>query len=102
MDGIAVERILDGEDYAGGGAAAGDFFDDDRVGDVIEACAAFGFGDGDAGEAEFGGFSECGAREVAGLVEFFGERADFGFGEFANGFLQEGLFFGEIEIHGWE
>src|SRR5271154_5716610 len=29
MDGIAVERILDGEDYAGGSAAAGDFFDDD-------------------------------------------------------------------------
>ncbi len=44
MDGIAVKRILDGEDYAGGGATAGDFFDDDGVGDVVEARAAFGFG----------------------------------------------------------
>src|SRR5580692_7433271 len=49
VDGIAVERILDGEDYAGGSATAGNFFDDDRVGDVIEACAAFGFGESDAG-----------------------------------------------------
>ena len=102
MDGIAVQRILDGENYTGGGTAAGNFLDDDGVGDVVEAGATFGFGDGDAGEAEFGGFGEEGAREVAGFVEFFGEGADFGFGEFANGFLEEGLFFGEIEIHGWE
>ena len=94
MDGMAVERILYGEDYACGGATAGDFFDDDGVGDVIEAGAAFGFGESDAGEAEFGGFGEEGAREVAGFVEFFGERADFGFGEFADGFLEERLFFG--------
>ena len=99
MDGIAVERILDGEDDAGGGAAAGDFFDHDGVGDVVEAGSAFGFGEGDAGEAEFGSFGEEGAREVAGFVEFLGERADFGFGEFADGFLEERLFFGEIEIH---
>ena len=58
MDRIAVERILDGEDDAGGGAAAGDFLDDDGVGDVVEAGAAFGFGEGDAGEAEFGGFAK--------------------------------------------
>src|SRR5580658_176698 len=94
MDGIAVERVLYGEDDAGGGAAAGDFFDDDGVGDVVESGAAFGFGEGDAGEAEFGGFGEEGAREVAGFVEFFGERTDFGFGEFANGFLEERLLFG--------
>ncbi len=47
-------------------------------------------------------FLKGGAREVAGFVEFFGERADFGFGEFADGFLEERLFFGQIEIHGWE
>jgi hypothetical protein len=39
---------------------------------------------------------------VAGSVEFLGEGTDFGFGEFADGFLEERLFFGEIEIHGWE
>ena len=102
MDGIAVERILYGKDYASRGAAAGDFFDDDRVGDVIEAGAAFGVGDSDAGEAEFGGFLESGTREVTGFIEFFRERADFGFGEFADGFLEESLFFREIEIHGWD
>ena len=100
MDRIAVERILDGENDAGGGAAAGDFFDDDGVGDVVEAGAAFGFGEGDAGEAEFGGFVESCVRKVAGFVEFFGERTDFGFGELADGFLEERLFFGQVEIHG--
>lgn len=94
VDGIGVERILDGENHAGGGAAAGDFFDDNGVGDVVEAGTAFGFGDGDAGEAELGGFFERGVREVAGFVQFFGERADFGFSEFADGFLEERLFFG--------
>src|ERR1700743_3133028 len=49
MNRIAVKRILDGEDDAGGSAGARDFFDDDRIGDVIEAGAAFGFGDGDSG-----------------------------------------------------
>src|SRR5271168_1371246 len=76
VDGIAVEGILDGEDYAGRGAAAGDFFDDDGVGDVVEVGTAFGFGDGDAGEAELGSFSEGGVGEVAGFVEFFGEGAN--------------------------
>src|SRR5271168_362547 len=102
MDGIAIEGILDRENYAGGGAATGDFFDDDGVGDVIEAGAAFGFGESDAGEAEFGGFLERGAGEVTGFIEFFGERTDFRFGEVANGFLEERLFFGEVEVHGWE
>ncbi len=74
MNRIAVERILDGEDDAGGSAGAGDFFDDDGVGDVIEAGAAFGFGNRDAGEAEFGGFAEKFAREFSGLVVFAGER----------------------------
>src|SRR5580704_18030844 len=99
MDGIAVEGILDGEDDAGGGAGAGDFFDDDGVGDVIEAGAAFGFGDGDSGEAEFGGFMETFAREFSGLVVFAGERLYLRFREFANGFLEELLVFGQSEIH---
>ena len=66
---------------------------------MIEAGAAFGFGDGDAGEAEFGGFAEKFAGEFAGFVVFASERLYFGFGEFADGFLQELLFFGEGEIH---
>ena len=99
VDGIAVERILDGKNHAGGGADARDFFDDDGVADVVHARAAFVFGDGDAGEAEFGGFLEQGAGEVAGFVDFFGERLYFGFGEFADAFLQELLFFGEFEVH---
>ena len=78
MNGIAVEGILNGENDAGGGAGAGDFFDDDGVGDVIEAGAAFGFGDGDSGEAEFGGFAEKFAREFSGLVVFAGEGFYFG------------------------
>ncbi len=84
MDGIAVERILDREDDPGGGAGAGDFFDDDGVRDVIEAGAAFGFGDGDSGEAEFGGFAEKFAGEFAGLVVFAGEGFYFGLREFAD------------------
>src|SRR6266481_2698420 len=72
VNGIAVKRILHGENHASGSATAGDFFDDHGVGDVIEAGAAFGFGEGDAGETKFRGFFESGAREVAGFVEFFG------------------------------
>jgi len=87
MNRIAVKRILDGEDDAGGSAGARDFFDDDGVGDVIEAGAAFGFGDGDSGEAEFGGFMEKFAREFSGLVVFAGERLYLRFREFANGFF---------------
>jgi hypothetical protein len=37
---------------------------------------------------------------MAGLIEFLGKRTDFGFRELADGFLEERLFFGEIEIHG--
>ena len=88
MNRIAVERILDGEDDSGGGAGARNFFDDDGVGDVIEAGAAFGFGDGDTGEAEFGGFAEKFAREFSGLVVFASEGFYFGVGEFADGFLE--------------
>ena len=90
VDGIAVERILHGENYASGSAAAGDFFDGDGVGGMYRSKPAphFGFGDGDAGEAEFGGFLETFTREVAGFVEFFGERTDVGCGELADGFFQ--------------
>ena len=101
MNGVAVERILDGENHAGRCAAARDFFDGDAVSDVIEAGAAFGFGESNAGEAEFGGFGEKSAGEVTGFVEFLGERADFGPGEVANGFLQQRLFFGEGKIQRW-
>ena len=75
---------------------ARDFLDDDRVGNVIEASAAFGFGDGDSCEAEFGGFVEEFVRKLAGLVVFAGERLHFGFREFANAFLEELLIFGQL------
>ncbi len=78
---------------------AGNLLDDDGVGDVIEAGAAFGFGKGHAGEAEFGGLAKGFAGEMSGLVDFASERFYFGFGELAHGFLQELLFFGEFEIH---
>jgi len=94
VDGIAVERILHGENHAGGSTAAGDFLDDDAISDVVEAGAAFGVREGYTGEAELGGFFEKVAGEAAGFVEFFGVRLDFGFGEFADGFLQQLLFFG--------
>ena len=45
MNRIAVKRILYREDHAGGSAAARDFFDHDRVSDVVETRAAFGFGE---------------------------------------------------------
>ncbi len=44
MDRIAVQRILHGEDHAGGSAHAGNFFDDDGIGDVVEPRAAFDSG----------------------------------------------------------
>src|SRR5580693_1456143 len=99
MNRVAVERILDGEDDAGGSAGAGDFFDDDGVGDVIEAGAAFGFGDGDSGETEFGSFAKKFAREFSGLVVFAGEWFYFGLRKFTNGFLEEMLVFSQREIH---
>src|SRR5262249_45473735 len=58
-----------------------------------------GLGEGNAGQAELGGFGEEIAGEVAGLVEFTGARFDFSFGEFANGFLQQRLFFGQGQVH---
>src|SRR6266852_5934657 len=98
VDGIAEQRILHAEDHAGGSAAARNLFDNDGVGDMVEARAAFGFGKGDSGEAEFGGFAEEFAGEMAGFVIFLGEGANFRFGKFADGFLEKLLVFGEFEI----
>ncbi len=75
VDGIAVEGILHGENHAGGSAAAGNLFDHDGVGDVIEAGATLRFGKSNACEAEFGGFLESRAGKMARLIQFFGERA---------------------------
>jgi hypothetical protein len=102
VDGIAVEGILDGENHAGGSAAAGNLLDHNGVSDMIEPGATLRFGKSNACEAELRGFGEESAGEVAGFVEFFGDGPDFRFGELANCFLEERLFFGEIEIHGWE
>ncbi len=99
MDRIAVKRILHGEDYASGGAAAGNFLDDDAVGDVIEAGATFGFRERNPGQPELGGFLERVAGKAPGFIELFRERLYLGFGEFADGLLKELLFFGEFEIH---
>ncbi len=65
---------------------------------MVEACAAFGFRNRHGGQAKLGGFAKCFAREVAGLVEFAGERLYFVLGEFAHRALQQLLLFGECEI----
>src|SRR5262249_38794796 len=68
VKGIAVKRVLSRENDGSGSTASRNFFDDDRVGNVIEAGAAFGFGERHAGEAELGGFGEKIARKAAGFV----------------------------------
>jgi hypothetical protein len=75
MDRIAVKRILDGKDYACGGATARNLFDDDGVGDMIEARAAFIFRKRHAGEAQLRRFFEQSARKAPGLVVFLCQRA---------------------------
>src|SRR5262249_50051379 len=95
---IAIKRILNGEDDARGGAAAGDFFNDYSVGNVVEAGPAFGFGESDAGETQFRGLGEKISREMAGLVVFTSARFYFRLGKFANAFLEEFLFFGQFEV----
>jgi hypothetical protein len=85
---------LGGENYAGGGTDAGDFFNHNSVADVVHARAALGFGDGDAGEAKFGGFLEKLAGKLAFFVVLAREGFYFGFGEIADAFLEEFLFFG--------
>ncbi len=88
MKRVTVKRILHGENYTRGGAAPGNFFDDDGVGDVVEAGAAFRFRERDTGESQLGGFFKGLAREMARFIEFFGERADFRFRELTHGLLQ--------------
>ena len=99
VDRIAIERILHGENNASGSAATGNFFDDDGVGDVVETGPAFVLWERNAGEAEFSGFGKEVAWKMAGFVEFTSARFDFGFGKFAHRFLQQELFFGELQIH---
>ncbi len=99
MNRIAVKGILNRQDHAGGGATAGNFFDDDAVGDMTEARTALRFRECDTSQAQFGGFLERVARKAAGFVQLFGERLHFRFSKFADGFLEELLFFGEFEVH---
>ncbi|GAC1639422.1 MAG: hypothetical protein NVS9B14_20590 [Candidatus Acidiferrum sp.] len=66
---------------------------------MVEAGATFGVRQSDTGQAEFGGFGEKVAGEMAGLVVFTGARLYFRFGKFANGFLEEELVVGESEVH---
>ena len=98
-DGIAIQRILHGEDYAGGSANARDFFDHDGVAGVIHARAAIVFGNGDAGEAEFRSFAEGFARKATGLVNFFRVRLYFRFGKLPHALPQQLLLFGQFQIH---
>jgi len=99
VDRSAVQRILDGKNHAGGGAGPGNFFDHDGVANVVHSRAAFGFGNGDAGQAEFGGFVEKFAGKFAFLVVLASERLYLRFGEVADAFSQEFLFFGQFEVH---
>src|SRR5262249_39376824 len=52
VNGIAVEGILNGEDHPRRRTAAGDFFNHNRVGDVVEARSAYAFRQRHACEAE--------------------------------------------------
>jgi len=99
MNGIAVERVLHGKNHARRGTAARDFFNNDGVSDVVEACAAFGFGEWHAGKSQFRRFLEQLARETARLVEFLRQRTDFRFREFAHALVQQLLFFCKFEVH---
>ena len=69
---------------------------------MIEAGAAFGFGERHAGESERGGFAECFERELAGLIDLLRERLDFIAREIAYGAFEKLLLFAEIEIHGFK
>ncbi len=99
MNRIAVKRILYGENHAGGSAAARNFLDDDRISDVIETGAAFGFGERYAGEAEFRRFAKELAWEFSSLIVFARERLHLRFRKLANALLQQLLLFGEAEVH---
>ncbi len=65
---------------------------------MVESRAAFGFRQRHRGQAEFRGLAKCFAREVAGFVEFAGQRAHFVFGKLAHRAAQQFLFFGERKI----
>ena len=98
VDRIAVKRILDGKDYAGGGATARNLFDDDGVGDIIEARAALLFGKRHAGKAQLGRFLEQSARKAPRLVVLLCQRAHLRFGKLAHAFLHQFLFFRQFEV----
>src|SRR5215472_4416067 len=98
MDRIAVKRILDGEDYPCGGATPRNLFDDDGVGDMIEARTAFIFGKRHAGETQLCRFSEQGARKAPGLVVLLCQRAHLRFGKLAHAFFDQFLFFRQFEV----
>ncbi len=98
MKRIAVQRILHRENDPGRGANARNLFDDDGVGDVVEARAAFGFRQRHCGKAQLRRLAERLAGELPGLVDLARQRFYFAFGEFAHRALQQLLFFAEFEI----
>jgi len=71
MNGVAVERILPGENRTGGSTAAGNFFNNDRLGHMIKPRAAFGIGKRYTGQSERGRFAKCLVREVPCLIKLF-------------------------------
>ena len=90
---------MNGKNNAGGSADARDLFDRYRIADVIHPGAAFSFGDCNTGEPQFGGLAKRVAGEMARLVDFFGQRLHFRFGEFADRPLQQILLFSKFKIH---
>src|SRR5580700_7629384 len=58
QDGVAVERVLNGKNGAGGSADARDFLNDDGVADVIHPRASIIFRHGDSSESQLSGFLE--------------------------------------------
>ncbi len=65
---------------------------------MVEARAAFGFRQRDAGETQLSGFAERIAGEMTSLVDLSCLRLHFDFGKFPHRALQQLLFFIQLEV----
>ena len=101
VNGIAVEGVLHGENHARRGTAARNFFNDDGVGNVVEARATFGFWKRNARKAELRSLLKKVTREAPCFIEFLRQRPDFRFRELAHTLLQQLLLFCQFQVHRW-
>ena len=100
MNRIAVQRILHGENHAGGRAAPRNLLDHDGVADVIEARAASALWKRHPGQPKFRRSFEQRSWKMPGLVVLLRQRPDFRLRKLAHAFLQQLLFFRQFEVHG--